>query len=1016
MATSANIQVNANTQQAVGAFNALAASIAAAQQNTSQLNVSFSGTATTATAFASAIGNSNAQLNRFNLNVTQANQGLGQMNQAASGSVQVHSTMLTVFDQLADVLSKFFDVLSKVAAGVEYVFDSLVHELDKIQGFNAIMLVSTKSAQEAAQTYDFLRATADKLGVQFDAVASNYAKLVAAIPDGNNKMQIAESVFLGIAEAARTLHASNQDTQLMFYAVTQMAAKGVLSMEELRRQLAEKLPGALQIAARSVNATEAEFIAAVSKGSVDSIKFLQYFGDELVRTFHDSSEKASTSVSAAINRLTNVWVDFVKEVLDSGASQSIINMFDALREKLADPYVITQFSELIKNLGDKITSFIQGLTADDIRTGFDEFAKFIEVMTDVIGKLIQGITWLIDHAPQAGAILGGLTMAAAGATVAGPWGALAGGVVGAVGGAYAGRGVAPDAGDQMFRDQMAKQTADENARKAQVTLGTATLDFANAMQSASPKVLTEMDKFYKNLDLTTAQFQALTTILTGDRFKTENQKIGAIDDYAQYGALMNPRADSLKDVLNGKQKLTPHEKSLNATQEKAYGLDSDYPEQMANLNELYTAGRLTVEAYNKAVVDLVDKQPIEKANIEALKKSQEEYNKGMELGIDQAIAQVEVKEKIRTGYEDELKMAGMTTLELQAYNKTVQEKNELEKAGMDVDEASFKQMLLTNEAMNQKLELTKLGNQIIDQTKDKYLPQAKQQQAMNLMTKDPTSGFTKGDQTDFTVNQDPNMKGSDQYLDAQKKALQQYYDWVDTLRNKDVISEQTAQQAKGLAEAQYSELRLQSTDQMFKDLSSLSDSKSKDLSRIGKAAAIADATIQGYLAVQRAIAAPPGWPYNAGGVIAAGILTGATIAKITSAGSFEVGGYTGDDYATNEVAGVVHGQEFVVNASATAKNRAVLEQMNRGSAVTSGGVQSATGGQLAGMQIEVHNHGTPQDYSAQQMTENKVRLIANDVVRTGSPKAVADDMRNPNSQVSKSMRQNTLTARRRKGT
>ena len=45
--------------------------------------------------------------------------------------------------------------------------------------------------------------------------------------------------------------------------------------------------------------------------------------------------------------------------------------------------------------------------------------------------------------------------------------------------------------------------------------------------------------------------------------------------------------------------------------------------------------------------------------------------------------------------------------------------------------------------------------------------------------------------------------------------------------------------------------------------------------------------------------------------------------------SYADGGYTGD-YGTGQVAGVVHGREFVMNAAATARNRPMLEAMNQG--------------------------------------------------------------------------------------
>jgi hypothetical protein len=53
------------------------------------------------------------------------------------------------------------------------------------------------------------------------------------------------------------------------------------------------------------------------------------------------------------------------------------------------------------------------------------------------------------------------------------------------------------------------------------------------------------------------------------------------------------------------------------------------------------------------------------------------------------------------------------------------------------------------------------------------------------------------------------------------------------------------------------------------------------------------------------------------------------IAKAFGVRGFAAGGYTGD-YGVGDVAGVVHGREYVMTAAATARNRAVLEAMNNG--------------------------------------------------------------------------------------
>lgn len=56
---------------------------------------------------------------------------------------------------------------------------------------------------------------------------------------------------------------------------------------------------------------------------------------------------------------------------------------------------------------------------------------------------------------------------------------------------------------------------------------------------------------------------------------------------------------------------------------------------------------------------------------------------------------------------------------------------------------------------------------------------------------------------------------------------------------------------------------------------------------------------------------------------------------------FSEGGYTGN-VGTSQVAGVVHGREFVINAGATQKNRALLEHINKGGSVDTFGAAPVT--------------------------------------------------------------------------
>ena len=127
---------------------------------------------------------------------------------------------------------------------------------------------------------------------------------------------------------------------------------------------------------------------------------------------------------------------------------------------------------------------------------------------------------------------------------------------------------------------------------------------------------------------------------------------------------------------------------------------------------------------------------------------------------------------------------------------------------------------------------------------------------------------------------------------------------------------------------------------------------------------------------------------------------------LASMAGFQSGGYTGE-MGVNQVAGIVHGKEFVMNAEATARNRPALEAMNKGATI-GGGAQ---------VSVFIENYGTSKDFEVQQLSETDIRIIARDearsTVRTEAPSVISAEIGNPNSSVSKSLARNTQTQRRR---
>lgn len=246
------------------------------------------------------------------------------------------------------------------------------------------------------------------------------------------------------------------------------------------------------------------------------------------------------------------------------------------------------------------------------------------------------------------------------------------------------------------------------------------------------------------------------------------------------------------------------------------------------------------------------------------------------------------------------------------------------------------------------------------------------------------------------------------------------YARIQSMRDQDVISEQQAAMLKAQYNNQVQTERLANTQTFFGTLAQLSQSSNHELAAIGKAAAMAQATIDGVLAVQKALAAYPP-PFNFIMAGAVGVVAAANVAQISGI-KFADGGYvTGpggprDDRVSAQLS---HG-EFVINAKATSQHRATLEAINGNRASQApqgyigGSVQPANNNAPL-PRIVIENHGTPQTFDYKNVSHDEIRLIARDVVHSETPGIMASEIGNPNSKLSRGIIQHTTATRKRTG-
>jgi len=193
----------------------------------------------------------------------------------------------------------------------------------KMQGLDRAFRAATGSAEAGAREFSYIRSEAERLGLDLEESAKAYAKLAAAAKGTTLEGKDARDIFSAVAEASRVMSLSTEQTQGALTALEQIISKGKVSAEELRGQLGERLPGAFQIAARSIGVTTAELDDLLKQGKLTAEQLLPALATELRKTFGPEVESAANDAQAAYNRFGNALFDLQATIASSGVLDAL---------------------------------------------------------------------------------------------------------------------------------------------------------------------------------------------------------------------------------------------------------------------------------------------------------------------------------------------------------------------------------------------------------------------------------------------------------------------------------------------------------------------------------------------------------------------------------------------------------------------------------------------------------------------------------------------------------------------
>lgn len=246
---------------------------------------------------------------------------------------------------------------------------------------SAVVQQAGGTAQQGADSFQYLRSEANRVGFSYLDASGDYNKLISGLTGSGIGLKESQKVFSGFAELARVNKLDKTTQNRLFRALSQVAGKGKLMSEELTGQIAEALPGGTALFAQAYqaklggNKTGADAIqqllADMKKGKVTS-DILTYAGAAASQRANQGGAlgTASQASQAEQARYQNSVNDMAVLASNSGVEEGFARIFRTLNAGLSES------GDLVRGLSEGFNEATKW--ADDLLLFPQSFVRALE--------------------------------------------------------------------------------------------------------------------------------------------------------------------------------------------------------------------------------------------------------------------------------------------------------------------------------------------------------------------------------------------------------------------------------------------------------------------------------------------------------------------------------------------------------------------------------------------------------------------------------------------------------------
>lgn len=189
------------------------------------------------------------------------------------------------------------------------------------------------SMSQYADNQRYLLDLAKKYGLEINALTANYAKFTAAASISGMSMMDQRKVFESVSRACTAFGMSADDSNGVMLALSQMMSKGKISSEELRLQMGERLPVALQAMAKAAGVSVAGLDKLMKQGKLMSKDVLPKFAEALNEMIPNVD---TDNLETSVNRLKNAFTEFVNGTDAQSKYKALIDWLTGAVQGLGD--------------------------------------------------------------------------------------------------------------------------------------------------------------------------------------------------------------------------------------------------------------------------------------------------------------------------------------------------------------------------------------------------------------------------------------------------------------------------------------------------------------------------------------------------------------------------------------------------------------------------------------------------------------------------------------------------------